>query len=196
LGKETKRCKLIIDNLLKFARQEKVEHSPLEVNAVVEDAVSIVDHQMGLSQVRLEKELSPALPTVIGNGNQIEQVLINMMINAQQAMDGAPGSIRIWTALSETGEVEIRIKDSGPGIPKEIQAKIFEPFFTTKGVGKGTGLGLSVSYGIIKDHKGDIRLESEPGLGTEFIITLPTAPPLPHPHPAPPLEGEGESASS
>jgi len=175
IEKETKRCKLIIDNLLRFARQEKVAHSPLDLNAVVQDAAAIVDHQLTINKITFEKELAPALPTVYGNGNQIEQVLINMMINAQQAMEGAPGSIRISTALAGSGGAEVRIKDSGPGIPRELQAKIFEPFFTTKAAGKGTGLGLSVSYGIIKDHKGEIRIESEPGAGTEFIITLPQA---------------------
>jgi len=173
IEKETKRCRLIIDNLMKFARQEKVAYSPFDVNSVVEDAAAIVDHQLGIHQVRLEKEFVPSLPIVFGNGNQIEQVLINMMINAQQAMDGKPGTIKLETALSSSGDVEIHIKDNGPGIPQEIQAKIFEPFFTTKAAGKGTGLGLSVSYGIVKEHKGEITLHSEAGLGTEFIITLP-----------------------
>lgn len=174
IEKETKRCRLIIDNLMKFARQEKVAHMPTDVNVVVEEAAAIVDHQLGVHQVRLRKELSPALPAILGNGNHIEQVLINLMINAQQAMDG-PGNIELRTALTDAGAVEISVKDDGPGIPKPIQAKIFEPFFTTKASGKGTGLGLSVSYGIIKEHKGEIRVESEPGEGTMFVITLPVA---------------------
>jgi two-component system, NtrC family, sensor kinase len=173
IEKETKRCKLIIDNLLKFARQEKVDYSPLDINSVIEDAVAIVDHQMGINKVQLKKELVQSPPTIMGNGNQIEQVLINMMINAQQAMDGNAGNISIGSYITESGDVQVRIKDDGPGMPKEIQAKIFEPFFTTKAAGKGTGLGLSVSYGIIKDHKGEIKLESETGGGTEFIITFP-----------------------
>lgn len=175
IEKETKRCRLIIDNLMKFARQEKVAHMPTDVNVVVEEAAAIVDHQLGVHQVKLRKEFSPALPPILGNGNHIEQVLINLMINAQQAMDGKPGIIELRTALADSGTVEISVKDDGPGIPKQIQAKIFEPFFTTKAAGKGTGLGLSVSYGIIKDHKGDIRVESEPGEGTMFVITLPVA---------------------
>jgi two-component system, NtrC family, sensor kinase len=175
IEKETKRCKLIIDNLLKFARQEKVTYSPVDINTVVEDAAAIVDHQLGLNKVKLDKQLAPMLPAIFGNGNQIEQVLINMMINAQQAMEGRPGNIWLSTALIDDQKVQVRIKDDGPGIPREIQVKIFEPFFTTKAAGKGTGLGLSVSYGIIKDHKGDIELLSEVGVGTEFIITFPKA---------------------
>lgn len=171
IEKETKRCKTIIDNLMRFARQERVEHLPMDINRVVEDACAIVDHQLGIHQVRLERELVPGLPVLHGNGNQIQQVLMNLMINAQQAMEGG-GTVSVRTGVIPGG-VEIRVRDSGPGIPEEFRAKIFEPFFTTKPAGKGTGLGLSVSYGIIKDHRGEIRVESEPGNGTEFVITLP-----------------------
>ena len=175
IEKETKRCKTIIDNLMKFARQEKVEHLPMEINRVVEDACAIVDHQLGINKVRLEKDLAPALPLLRGNGNQIQQVLMNLMINAQQAMEKG-GSVTVRTLPVPQG-VEIRVRDTGPGIPPEIRAKIFEPFFTTKPAGKGTGLGLSVSYGIIKDHRGDICVEEAEGGGTEFVITLPVPSP-------------------
>ncbi len=173
IEKETKRCKGIIDNLMKFARQEKVSYVSIDINSVIEDACAIVDHQLGIHKVRLEKKFSPQLPMIIGNSNQIQQVLMNLMINAQQAMEGAPGMITIETALAGPERIEIRLSDSGPGIPKDIQAKIFEPFFTTKAAGKGTGLGLSVSYGIIKDHHGDITIQSESGQGTTFVIYLP-----------------------
>jgi signal transduction histidine kinase len=173
IEKETKRCKNIIDNLLKFARQEKVVHMPTDINGVVEDAAAIVDHQLGIHKVKLEKKLAEGLPTIIGNSNQIQQVLMNLMINAQQAMEGEPGVVTVETLIADREHVQIRVSDNGPGMPKEIQTKIFEPFFTTKIAGKGTGLGLSVSYGIIKDHGGDISVESEPGEGTLFIISLP-----------------------
>ena len=173
IEKETKRCKSIIDNLMKFARQEKTVHKPIEINSVVEDAVAIVDHQLGINQIRLEKNLAPDLPKIKGDANQIQQVLMNLMINAQQAMDGKPGQVRITTRLVDAGHIEIRTSDTGPGIPEEIRARVFEPFFTTKAAGKGTGLGLSVTYGIIKDHQGEIRIESEPGKGTTFMISLP-----------------------
>lgn len=173
IEKETKRCRGIIDNLMKFARQEKVSLMATDINRVVEDAVAIIDHQLTIHGMKIEKELAPDLPEVMGNGNQIQQVLMNLMINAQQAMDGSPGTVSISTSRLDSANIEVRVGDTGSGMPEEIRAKIFEPFFTTKPAGKGTGLGLSVSYGIVKDHKGDIRVESEPGVGTTFIITLP-----------------------
>ena len=174
IEKETKRCKKIMENLLKFSRQEKVQFQITDVNRVVEDTAALADHQLGLHKVRLEKDLEPNLPAILGDANQLEQVLMNLLINAQQAMEGRPGSVKIATRLAPGDRIEIQVRDTGPGIPEEIQAKIFEPFFTTKPAGKGTGLGLSVSYGIIKNHKGEIRVESGVGQGTTFTISLPT----------------------
>lgn len=142
IEKEARRCKSIIDNLLKFARQEKAEMQSTDINHAVEDAVAIVNHQMALNEVRLEKELESDLPPVLGNSNQLQQVFMNILINAQQAMEGTPGKVRIVSAR-KGASVELRFTDTGPGIPENIRAKIFEPFFTTKPVGKGTGLGLS-----------------------------------------------------
>ncbi len=171
IEKETKRCKTIIENLMKFSRQEKAEKTPTNLNQVVEDAVAIVDHQLTLNKVKIEKTLSNNLPELHGNGNQLQQVLMNLMINAQQAMpDG--GVVQISTQVTDKN-IEVLVKDNGPGMPKAVQDKIFEPFFTTKPVGKGTGLGLSVSYGIVKDHAGNIFLESEVGKGTQFTLSFP-----------------------
>lgn len=175
IEKETKRCKTIIDNLLKFARQEKVAFHPIDVNRVMEDAVTIVNHQLAIHKIKIEKTLAPDIPTVMGDANQLQQVIMNLMINAQQAMAEKPGAVTVATRLLNPESIEIRVSDTGPGIPKEIQTRIFEPFFTTKPAGEGTGLGLSVSYGIIKEHKGEIRIESEVGRGSTFIITLPAA---------------------
>ncbi|GFO67028.1 hypothetical protein GMLC_06070 [Geomonas limicola] len=174
IEKETKRCKTIIENLLKFARQEQVAFDEVDIPQVVADAVAIVDHQLGIHSIKVEQELDCDLPACRGNANQLQQVLMNLMINAQQAMSGNSGTVRLAARKTDQG-VELRVSDTGPGIPEEIQAKIFEPFFTTKPVGQGTGLGLSVSYGIVKDHGGEIRLESAIGTGTTFIITLPAA---------------------
>jgi len=174
IEKEAKRCKTIIENLMKFSRQEKVQFGPTDLNRVVEEAVAIVGHQLSLNQVELEKDFEPNLPPINGNANQIEQVLINLLINAQQAMEGKPGLVKISTCRRESGKIEIRLQDNGPGIPKDVKEKIFEPFYTTKSSGQGTGLGLSVSYGIIQDHKGEIKVESESGKGATFILTLPT----------------------
>ena len=175
IEKETTRCKTIIENLLKFARQEQVAFEAVDIPQVVADAVAIVDHQLGIHSIRVEQDLEPGLPECRGNPNQLQQVLMNLMINAQQAMAGTSGTLRLSARRGEGGAVELRVNDSGPGIAKEIQAKIFDPFFTTKPAGQGTGLGLSVTYGIVKEHGGEIRLESGPGEGTTFIITLPAA---------------------
>ncbi|NIN01576.1 MAG: HAMP domain-containing protein, partial [candidate division Zixibacteria bacterium] len=173
IEKETKRCTTIIQNLLKFARQEKVAFEPVDINQVAQDATAIVEHQLEMHKIRLTKDLASPLPTIWGNANQIQQVLINLMINAQQAMEGYPGEVTVTTLSLDSSHVQLRVADTGPGIPEDVQAKIFEPFFTTKPVGKGTGLGLSVSYGIIKEHKGDIRVESSTEKGTTFVIDFP-----------------------
>ena len=173
IEKETKRCKIIIENLLKFARQEQVAFDAVDIPQVVADAVAIVDHQLGIHSIRVVQEIEPGLPSCLGNANQLQQVLMNLMINAQQAMAGSPGTLRLSARKLEPGAVELRVSDTGPGIAEEIQGKIFDPFFTTKPAGQGTGLGLSVTYGIVKEHGGEIRLESGLGEGTTFIITLP-----------------------
>jgi len=175
IEKETRRCKTIIENLMKFARQERSVLSPVQINEVVEDAVAIVNHQLELQFVKVKKDLAPGLPFVRANANQLQQVLMNLMINAQHAMEGNPGTVTVTTGLNAMNQIEVRVSDSGPGIPDQIRAKIFEPFFTTKPTGQGTGLGLSVSYGIIKEHGGNIRPESKPGQGAIFVITLPIA---------------------
>lgn len=171
--KEAKRCAHIIDNLLRFARREKADMEETALNQVVLDSIAIVSHQLGISRVQVEKALADELPMISGNSNQLQQVFMNFLINAEQAMGGKPGSVRAATRKLESGEVEVRFTDTGPGIPEDIQQKIFEPFFTTKPVGEGTGLGLSVSFGIIKDHEGDVRVESAVGEGCTFIVTFP-----------------------
>jgi signal transduction histidine kinase len=126
-----------------------------------------------MHRIRLEKELARDLPAILGNANQLQQILMNLLLNAQQAMEGTGGKIRITTGRTGDGRAEVRVSDTGPGIPKEIQARLFEPFFTTKPAGKGTGLGLSVTYGIVKDHEGEILVESDPGQGATFILLFP-----------------------
>jgi signal transduction histidine kinase len=173
IEKETKRCKAIIEGLLRFARQEKAVLSPIDIGPVVADAVAIVSHQLEMNRVGVDKDVAEGLPRIRGNANQLQQVLMNLMINAQQAMDGRPGRVRITARQLDPGWIELRVSDDGPGIPADVLGRIFEPFFTTKPGGKGTGLGLSVSYGIIKEHQGEIRVESGPGQGATFSILLP-----------------------
>ncbi|MFQ6024268.1 MAG: ATP-binding protein [Acidiferrobacterales bacterium] len=170
---ETRRCTEIITNLMKFARQEKMEYEPIDLNEVVKHAMAIVDHQLSINDLKVQLNLADNLPEITGNANQLQQVLMNFAINAQQALEGRPGTVRITSSKQDSGQVLLVFADNGPGIPEDIREKIFEPFFTTKAAGKGTGLGLSVTYGIIKDHKGEIRIESEIGKGTAFIMTFP-----------------------
>jgi two-component system NtrC family sensor kinase len=175
IERETRRCNAIIENLMKFARKEKLKLKPLALNNVIEDALVLVDHQMGINHIEVIKQLADDLPGVRVDDNQLIQVLMNIMINAQQAMAGSPGTVTVTTSSPNAGTTEIRITDTGPGMTEEVSSKIFEPFFTTKETGKGTGLGLAVTYGIINDHGGMIRVESTPGEGTTFIITLPVS---------------------
>jgi len=172
---ETRRCTDIITNLLKFARQEGAETGPTDVNAVVDAALQIVDHQLGVNYVKIHKELDPSLPMCEGNANQLQQVIMNFAINAQQAMGDDGGNLTVRTRCDDGGAIRLEVEDDGPGIPEHIRDKIFEPFFTTKPAGEGTGLGLSVTYGIIKDHGGDIRIEDVTGGGTRFVVTLPVS---------------------
>jgi two-component system NtrC family sensor kinase len=174
IEKETKRCRTIIDNLMRFARQDKdkVELSQISLNKVVEDTLAIVAHQMSINQVKVEESLTDENTDVNGSANQVQQVLMNLMINAQQASGDNSGKIMVQTSC-RAGNVEIEVADDGPGMPAQVAAQIFEPFFTTKPTGKGTGLGLSVSYGIIKDHAGELKVESIEGQGTSFTITIP-----------------------
>lgn len=174
IEKETKRCKLIIDNLLKFSRQEEFHKEATDINQVINNTIDIVNHQLTINQVTLNSELAYELPLVYADANQIQQVLMNFCINAQQALDGTPGEVEISTRQLDNETIEIRVCDTGPGIPPEIQQKIFEPFFTTKPTGEGTGLGLSVTFGIVRDHQGDISIENNVTKGVCFIVTLPT----------------------
>jgi len=169
---ETRRCNEIIGNLMQFSRVEKGEHSQIFVNDVVRKSAAIVDHQLSLAKVHISFELGENIPAISGNANQLQQVLMNLMINAQQAMGDGGGKVDIVTFVN--GEsVMITVLDTGPGIDEDVAAKIFEPFFTTKPAGEGTGLGLSVTYGIIQDHGGDISVERAESGGAKFVIKLP-----------------------
>lgn len=170
---ETKRCQMIMENLLKFARKEEVAFDRVDINDVIEKTSAIVEHQLSINQVKLHKELDHQLPFTEGNSNQLQQVLMNLMINAQQAMKDGPGCVTVRTMPGGNDNIKIEVVDDGPGMLPEVRDKVFEPFFSTKPSGEGTGLGLSVSYGIIKEHNGTITVNSSPGEGTTFTIVLP-----------------------
>jgi signal transduction histidine kinase len=176
IEKETVRCKEIVENLMRFARQEKAEMSKMDLNKTIRDSVKLVEHQITISGIKIQQNfaLEGAPIWMMGNPNQLQQVMMNLMLNAQQAMDNK-GSLSISTAFDpDQKKAIVIVSDTGPGMPYEVKSRIFEPFFTTKGAGKGTGLGLSVTLGIVKDHGGVIEVESEVGRGTTFQITLPT----------------------
>lgn len=175
IEKETVRCKEIVENLMRFARQERAVMSRIDINKTVKDSIRLVEHQMSISGIKVVQvyALDGSPIFLSGNSNQIQQVMMNLMLNAQQAMDNK-GTLTITTHHEpEQQRVLILVSDTGHGMPADVRDRIFEPFYTTKGVGKGTGLGLSVSLGIIKDHGGTIEVESEPGKGTTFQISLP-----------------------
>ncbi|MBN2227501.1 MAG: HAMP domain-containing protein [candidate division Zixibacteria bacterium] len=174
---QSRRCKTIVQNLLKFSRSShSVEFEDVNVNQVMEETLTFIEHQLMMKQINLVKELAPLIPDIRGNAGQLQQVFTNIIINAMHASE--PGSeisihTRYLPPLGEfPGAVEISVIDQGHGIKEENLQKVFEPFFTTKEVGKGTGLGLSVSYGIIKEHGGEVKIKSKPGEGTTFTIVF------------------------
>ena len=173
IEKETKRCKTIIDDLMKFARTDNHVREAMDINHVVNDAVKIVNHQLTINRVKIKTDLEEGLSQVMGEANQIQQVVMNLLINAQQALNGAAGEVSIVTQSAGPENIKIIISDNGPGIPEDVITRIFEPFYTTKPAGEGTGLGLSITYGIIKDHKGDIKVANNADKGVSFFIKLP-----------------------
>ena len=174
---EAERAARIVRNLLTFARKRQSTRAMIDVNAVVEETMALRAYDQMLT-LTVTTEFAPNLPKVFADTHQIQQVLLNLLINAEQAMLNASGrgTLIIRTHLNEKGDgVIIQVVDDGPGVPPESQTRIFDPFFTTKDVGKGTGLGLTVAYAIVQEHGGRIRLESRPDAGASFYVELPVS---------------------
>jgi signal transduction histidine kinase len=172
--KETQRCKSIIQGLLDFAREQEPEMALVNVNDVINSAVGIVENEFHLRHVRIQQELAKDMKEALLDKNQIEQVFINLLLNSLHAVDDK-GLVTVKSTVDEGNrKIQVEVADNGCGISKENMEKIFEPFFSTKA--NGTGLGLAVSYGIVANHKGDIRVSSEPGRGACFIVELPMLP--------------------
>jgi two-component system NtrC family sensor kinase len=174
---ETRRCASIIKRLLDFAREKVPVKGPFDMNQLVRETVAFVERSASLRQVEIATELDPALPQAWGDGDLIKQVVLNILVNAEQAITG-PGRVEVSTRLlpataTAGPQLEVAIRDTGCGISEANLGHIFDPFFTTKEVGKGTGLGLSVSYGIVKSHGGAITVDSVEGVGSTFHIRLP-----------------------
>ena len=175
---ESERAARIVRNLLTFARKRQTTRMMVDVNQVIGETLALRAYDLRLTNIRVIDALAAGLPQVFADGHQLQQVLLNLVINAEQAMISAHGHgtlvVRSWHDL-EQESVVLEINDDGPGIEEDVQPKIFDPFFTTKDVGKGTGLGLTVAYAIVQEHGGRIRLESRPGAGASFYVELPVS---------------------
>ncbi len=165
----------IISHLRTFGRAAPLSREPIPLKQVIERALSLMQEQLRLREIEVTLDLGPQEPVVVGNPIQLEQVFINLLTNARDAVVDSPRkAIRISASVGAAA-VEIAFVDTGHGIPSGLEGRIFDPFFTTKEVGKGTGLGLSITYGIVKEHGGTISVVSAPGEGATFLIHLPLA---------------------
>ncbi|MEH7884118.1 ATP-binding protein [Bacillus sp. JJ1609] len=171
IKENTERCKRITGNLLNFSRKNDWTEDQINVKEIIENSVSLVEHQLKKQRIQLELTIEEAMPAVTGDGLKLMQVLVNLINNAVDAME-SEGRL-IVSVLHKDNTVSIKVTDSGHGIPPEAMDKLFDPFFTTKPIGKGTGLGLSVCYGIIQQFGGNIQIDSKPGEGTTVEIKLP-----------------------
>jgi C4-dicarboxylate-specific signal transduction histidine kinase len=163
----------MITHLRTFGRAAPFTFEPVAINHIVERSLTLIHEQLRLRQITVELSLSPDEPLVLGNATQLEQVVINLLTNARDALADAERKVIAIRSRIEENEVVLTVRDTGSGIPEALEPRIFDPFVTTKEVGKGTGLGLSITYGIIQDHRGTISVEGRPGEGAAFRIALP-----------------------
>ena len=177
------RASKIINHMREFGRKSGVKKEQVRVNEAINRSLDIFIQQLKLREIEVVKDLAEDLPPVLADSNRLEQVFVNLLINARDAIEekwengdykGEKKRISLRSSLRD-GSVIIEIKDTGVGMPKSRLEKVFEPFFTTKEVGKGTGLGLSISYGIVQDYGGTIEVETQEGEGSNFIIRFPVS---------------------
>jgi two-component system NtrC family sensor kinase len=177
IERESKRCGDLVKSLLTFSRQAPSIREPTDLNTVVHRAVLLVQHKMALQNIELVETLGADLPPVMCDANQVQQVVLVLMMNASEAMPKG-GRLEVSTVLdAESDHGMFRVKDTGCGIPEDVLPRIFDPFFTTKEDQNRTGLGLAVANNIVQQHAGDIAVDSSPGVGTEFRVSLPLAVP-------------------
>src|SRR5258708_5764980 len=173
---ESERAAKIVRTLLTFARKRHTTRAMVDVNQIVRETLALRSYEQTLANISIIEALAAGLPPAFADPHQFQQVLLNLIINAEQAMLGANGRgtliLRSWHDL-DGDAVILEVNDDGPGVPEDVQPRIFDPFFTTKEVGKGTGLGLTVAYAIIQEHGGRITVKSEPGAGASFFVALP-----------------------
>jgi len=173
IERQTFRAAKIVNGLLNLARPSQTDVAPIDLHVVIADVLSLLEHQLRAASIQIRKELAPEPQRVLGIENKLQQVFLNLFLNARDAMPKG-GWLSVATHNSG-GHVVVEVSDTGTGIPVEQLARIYDPFFTTKPIGKGTGLGLSITYGIVKEHHGAITCESTPGQGTRFVLSFPLA---------------------
>ena len=173
IARQTFRASEIVNSLLNFSRTQPVEFVEVDLNRVVQETITLIGHQLDKAGVKVEMSLEDDLPPLRGNSGKLQQVFLNLFLNARDAMEGG-GTLRVRTWSGADG-IYAEVLDNGQGIPPEHLERIYDPFFTTKGAKRGTGLGLSVTYGIIREHGGRIEVDSRPGAGTRFQLALPFA---------------------
>jgi CheY-like chemotaxis protein len=175
---ESERAARIVRNLLTFARKRQSTRAMVDVNQVVRDTLALRAYEQRVSNIAVIDALATGLPPVFADAHQVKQVLLNLLINAEQAMLGATGRGTLVVRTfhdQERNSIVLEVNDDGPGVPDDVQGRIFDPFFTTKEVGKGTGLGLAVAYAIVQEHGGRIWLRSSRGAGASFLVELPVS---------------------
>jgi two-component system NtrC family sensor kinase len=180
--RETKRCRSIIKELLDFARPTPPSRRPTDINEVVRHSLAVVMNQLSLNHVNLSLGLAEDLPEAYADGNQLQQVVVNLLLNAADVVEPGTGQLRLATRLVDEAFVEFSVEDNGSGIRPEDLPHLFEPFFSTKG-NRGTGLGLAVTWGIVESHGGSIDVQTELGKGTTFSVRIPLHPPKPETKP-------------
>ena len=178
IEKHTRHCKRIVQALLNFARKTETKRAAVDINQTIKEVLTIMRHQLELEGLRIGTSFDEGLPAVQGDSEKLKQVFMNLILNARQAISG-PGEITVSSRyLAPEQKAVIQIHDTGSGIAPEFINKVFDPFFTTKPTGQGTGLGLSLSYGIVKEHDGDLLVTSDPGEGSTFTVVLPLDSPV------------------
>lgn len=170
--RETKRCRAIIKELLDFARPAPPSRRPTDLNEVVRHSLAVVMNQLSLNHINLALDLAQDLPEAYADGNQVQQIAVNLLLNAADVVQPGTGQIRLATRVFDDAYVELQVTDNGSGIAPEDLPHLFEPFFSTKG-NRGTGLGLAVTWGIVESHGGSIDVQTELGKGTTFSIRIP-----------------------